>query len=84
MGHIARLLEEASIPTVVIGTRAFRDRLAAMRLPRTVITPHLLGRPLGAPGDVKTQRSVILSALDLLENAVSAGTIVDPPTTQNK
>jgi hypothetical protein len=84
VGHIARLLEEAGIPTVVIGTRAFRDRLSAMRLPRTVITPHLMGRSLGAPGDAKTQRSVILVALDLLENAVGPGTIVDLPSTQDK
>jgi hypothetical protein len=61
----------------VIGTRAFRDRLAAMRLPRTVITPHLLGRPLGAPGDTAMQRKILLSALDFLEEAGTSGRILD-------
>lgn len=79
MGHVARLMETGGIPTVVIGVRAFRDRLAAMRLPRTVITPHPMGRTLGAPGNRETQRKVILAALDLLENAKESGTIIDFP-----
>ncbi|MBI4640275.1 MAG: hypothetical protein HY731_06245 [Candidatus Tectomicrobia bacterium] len=48
-----------------------------MKLPRTVVTRHMMGRPLGAPGDVKRQRSVILAALELLENARKSGTIVE-------
>jgi hypothetical protein len=53
------LLEEGGIATVVVAIRAFRDRLKAMRLPRTVITPHPMGRPLGAPGDADRGRMVI-------------------------
>ena len=79
MGHLARVLEEAGLATVVIGTNAFRDRLAAMRLPRTVITRHPMGRPLGAPNDRETQRKVILAALELLESARQSGVIVDLP-----
>jgi len=70
-------MEAGGIPTVVIGVHAFRDRLTAMRLPRTIITPHPMGRTLGAPGDVEAQKKVILAALDLLENAKSPGEIVD-------
>jgi hypothetical protein len=77
VGHIARLLEESRIATVVIGSSIFRDRLEAMRLPRTLLTHHPMGRPLGAPGDHATQRSVLLAALDLLENAREGGRIVD-------
>jgi hypothetical protein len=72
-------MEAGGIPTVVIGVRAFRDRLAAMRLPRILITPYPMGRTLGAPNDDETQKKVILAALELLENASSPGTIVDLP-----
>jgi hypothetical protein len=74
------MMEEGGIATVVIGSGIFRDRLAAMNLPRTVITHHPLGRPLGAPGDHKTQQEVILTALNLLENARAGGTIVEMPS----
>ncbi|MBI5714038.1 MAG: hypothetical protein HZC38_11550 [Chloroflexi bacterium] len=80
VGHLARMLEEAGLATVVIGTNAFRDRLAAMHLPRTVITRHPMGRPLGAPNDRETQRKVILGALELLESANRGGVIVDLPS----
>jgi hypothetical protein len=79
VGHLARLVEAGGIPTVVIGIRAFRNRLAAMRLPRTIITPHPLGRTLGAPGDHETQTRVIKAAFELLENAKTPGLIVDLP-----
>jgi hypothetical protein len=70
-------LEEGGIATVVIAIRAFRDRLKAMQLPRLVITPHPMGRPLGAPGDVERQRAVIQTALGLLESADRAGALVE-------
>ena len=77
MGHVARLLEATGIATVIIAARAFRPRLKNMTLPRVLITPHLMGRPLGAPGARTRQRDVILAALDLLENAQQVGTIVN-------
>lgn len=77
MGHIARLLEEAGISTVVIATRVFRPRLEVMTLPRLVLTPHLMGRPLGPPGKVARQRETIIAALKLLESAEQGGTIVE-------
>ena len=79
MGHVARVVEEAGIPTVVVMIRAFRHRAKEMKLPRTVVTRHMMGRPLGAPGDVKRQRGIILAALELLENAKEGGTIVELP-----
>lgn len=79
VGHLARLLEEAGIPTVIIAIRAFMDQLQRMTLPRVLITPHLLGRPLGPPGDNDRQRASILAALDLLENAGQVGAMVELP-----
>lgn len=70
-------MEAAGIATVVIAVRAFRDQLQQMTLPRVVTTPHLMGRPLGMPGDHKRQREAIMAALNLLENAKQAGTIHD-------
>ncbi len=77
MGHVARVVEETGIPTVVVLIRAFRHRAEEMKLPRTVVTRHMMGRPLGAPGDVERQRRVILAALELLEGAKQSGTIVE-------
>jgi hypothetical protein len=76
VGHVARLLEEAGVPTVVIAVRAFESRLRAMKIPRIVLTPHLMGRPLGAPGDSERQRATLRTALDLLEHTTQAGTVV--------
>lgn len=72
-------MEAGGIPTVVVGVKAFRDRLAAMRVPRVIIAPHPMGRTLGAPGDNETQKKVVLAALDLLESATNPGVIVDLP-----
>jgi len=77
VGHVARLLEAAGIATVVIAVAAFHDRLQAMSLPRLVVTPHLMGRPLGMPGDWERQRASLLAAFDLLENAGQGKTVVE-------
>lgn len=71
MGHLARLIEAAGIPTVAVYVRAFRHVADAMRMPRAVITRHPMGRTLGAPFDDERQREVLESALDLLETATS-------------
>jgi hypothetical protein len=70
-------MEAAGIATVIIAVRAFRDQLEKMTLPRAVTTPHLLGRPLGAPGDRNRQRESLVAALSLLETAQKVGTILD-------
>jgi hypothetical protein len=65
--------------TVVIGVAAYRERMAAMHLPRTVVTPHLMGRPMGAPHDRARQTEVLLAALDLLDRAEQGNTVVELP-----
>ena len=77
VGHIARSFEEAGIPTVIIAAKAFRPRLEAMTVPRLILTPYPMGRPLGAAQDTEGQRTSLLAALDLLEKATTAGTIVE-------
>ena len=61
--------------------RAFRHVAERMMLPRTVITRHPMGRPVGAAGDAERQASVIQAAMDALDRAVEGGTIVElePP-----
>jgi hypothetical protein len=75
VGHVARLLEEAGIPTVIIAVMAFRRRMEMMTLPRVLLTPHIMGRPIGYPGDRESQHQTLLAALRLFENADGVGTI---------
>ena len=79
VGHAARVFEEAGLATVVIGVAPHRDRMTAMHLPRIVVTPHLMGRPMGAPHDRARQTEVLLAALDLLDRAEQGNTVVDLP-----
>jgi len=73
------MVEEAGIPTASIYVRAFRHVAEDMTLPRTVITRHPMGRPLGAPGDGARHRDVVAAALGLLESAIAGGTLVELP-----
>jgi len=77
VGHAARLLEAAGIPTVIVAVRAFRPRMEPMNLPRLLLTPNLMGRPLGLAGDAKGQHLVLSAAFDLLEMATGGGTIIE-------
>ncbi len=79
MGHLARLLEEAEIATVIIAARAFRKRLEALNPPRVLITVHPMGRPVGKPGDPDRQRQVVEAALKLIYEAKGVGAFVDLP-----
>ncbi|MCJ7626102.1 MAG: hypothetical protein MUO76_21630 [Anaerolineaceae bacterium] len=79
VGHVARVFEGAGISTVIVAVKAFRSSLEVMALPRVLLTPHPMGRPLGAPGDRERQRAVILAALDLLAEAQEGGTIIELP-----
>ena len=46
-----------------------------MQVPRLLLTPFWMGRPLGQPHDVATQLDVVPAGLKLLETAVAAPTI---------
>lgn len=77
VGHIARYLEENGIATVVIAVKSFEPRMRMMSLPRVLLTPHLLGRPMGSPGDIATQTRILEHAFRLFETSRENGTIVD-------
>ncbi|MEE9248166.1 MAG: hypothetical protein V3U79_05670 [Dehalococcoidia bacterium] len=57
--------------------RAFRHEAQYLKPPRTLVTPHLLGRTIGPARDIVRQRQVVLSALRLLEGAQEPGAILD-------
>ena len=78
MGHIARLIEAGGIPTVVVASAVFEDKLTAMRLPRLVLTRQMMGRTLGRPGDVETQQKYLEAAFEMLNTAEVGGKIHFP------
>lgn len=65
MGVVSRYLEEEGIPTTQISL--VREHTEAIRPPRALWVPFMLGRPLGAPNDPSFQRAVLGAALQLLE-----------------
>lgn len=66
VGHVQRAIEASGIPTVSVYVASFGHIPELMSLPRSVITPHPMGRPLGAPGDGERQLHVVRTALELL------------------
>jgi len=56
--------------------RAFQHVAQLLRVPRVLVTPHLMGRTIGPVGDRPRQRAVVEAALELLVSATGAGTVV--------
>ncbi len=77
MSLVARHLEEAGIPTVVVGSA--RDIVEECGVARFVFTDFPLGNPTGKPGDKAMQRDIAGTALDLLERAWMPRTTVQTP-----
>lgn len=73
----ARQIEQAGIPTVVIGSA--RDIVEECGVPRFLFVDFPLGNPCGKPGDVEQQRAVAGLALDLLEKSFAPRTTVQAP-----
>lgn len=48
---------------------AFAHVAGRLRLPRVLVTPHLMGRTIGPVGDRARQRQVIEAAIRLLTEA---------------
>ena len=65
MGALALYIEDEGVPTVQISL--VREHTAAIRPPRALWVPFMLGRPLGVPGDAAFQRRVVTAALRLFE-----------------
>ena len=77
VGLVARVVEEAGIPTVVVGTG--RDLCAQVRPPRAVFINFPMGNPFGKPFDKLRQRTILLDALLALESIKRGGEIIDLP-----
>lgn len=73
----ARQIEEAGIPTVVVGSA--RDIVEECGVPRFLFVDFPLGNPCGKPNDVEMQRSIMAMALDVLESAFVPRTTVQSP-----
>ncbi len=75
VGHVARAIETIGIPTVCVYIAAFRPDAELLKPARTLVTPYLMGRPLGLPHHREQQLAVTRAALRLLETADHAPTI---------
>ena len=65
MSALGHYLEEEGIATTQISL--IREHTEAMRPPRALWVPFVLGRPFGVPNDAAFQRRVVLAVLRLLE-----------------
>ncbi len=77
MSLVARHLEAAGIPTIVVGSG--RDIVEQCGVARFLFVDYPLGNPCGKPNDVEDQRRIITLALDVLEGALAARTTVQAP-----
>lgn len=77
MSLIARHLEAAGIPTVIIGSA--RDIVEECRVARFVFTDLPLGNPCGPPDDIAAHDLTAKLALDLLESAFAAESTIKAP-----
>ncbi len=64
---MAHMLEQSGLATTVLAL--VLPQVARTRPPRALMTPFMLGRPVGEPDDAAFQRRVLLQALRLLERA---------------
>ncbi|MEM7272559.1 MAG: hypothetical protein AAF547_05715 [Actinomycetota bacterium] len=77
MSLVARHLESAGIPTVVIGSA--RDIVEQVAVTRFLFVDFPLGNPCGKPGDRAMQRAIVELALQLVEHAFGPQTTVQAP-----
>jgi D-proline reductase (dithiol) PrdB len=77
VGLVARVVEEAGIPTVVVSTG--RDLSVQVRAPRTVFVNFPMGNPFGRPFDTTQQRVILLDVLHTIERVQEGGALIDLP-----
>ena len=77
MSLVARLLEAAGIPTVVLGSGI--DIVEHCGVPRFLFSDFPLGNPCGVPWDRDMQRAIVHQALELFESATGPRTTVQAP-----
>ena len=74
MSLVARYLEAAGIPTVIIGSA--RDIVEECGVARFLFVDFPLGNPCGKPWDVGMQNDIVAAALTLLEKSWEPRTTV--------
>jgi hypothetical protein len=79
VGQAARYLEESGFSTLVLTPLPEFHRQVG--IPRSAAIEHPFGRSLGAVGDRKGQREVLVAALSALERAQRPGEIIHLPFT---
>ena len=77
MSLLARAIEEAGIPTVVLGM--MRDIMEKVKPPRGIFVNFPVGHPLGRPLDSEFQINVIKDAMSALSEVKIGGEIIDLP-----
>lgn len=65
MGALGHYLEREGVPTAQVSL--IREQTAAIRPPRALWVPFMLGRPFGAPNEPDFQRRVLRHLLSLFE-----------------
>ncbi len=73
MGALGHYLEREGIPTAQISL--IREQTAAIKPPRALWVPFMLGRPFGAPDEPGFQRKVLRALLNLFEH--SSGPVLE-------
>lgn len=61
--------------------KAFEHRARELKIPRTLVVRHPMGRPMGPAHDTEKQDAVLDAALALLESAQTNATITELPQT---
>ena len=74
---VARHLEANGIPTVIVGSAI--DIVEHCGVPRFLFTDFPLGNPCGIPYQPQMQRTIIETALGLLESATAPRTTLRTP-----
>ena len=65
MGALGHYIEREGVPTAQVSL--IREQTAAIRPPRALWVPFMLGRPFGAPNAPDFQRKVLRALLALFE-----------------
>jgi len=77
VGLIARGVEAARIPTVLLGSCL--DMMKQLMAPRTVFLDFPLGRQCGRPFDRELQVNILRDTLGFLESAEKPGQVLELP-----
>jgi len=76
------MVEEAGIPTLIIGSA--RDVMEAVKAPRAAYVNFPLGHNIGKPFDNSLQLSILRDAFEALKSIEEPGTIIDLPYKWNE